>query len=80
MIVVSQRTYAVMLHHTNIASKEKDEASAKAEKCNPGEADTKGMHARFDAHRPFLHAAHLELVFELRGQMADQEHRSILMG
>jgi hypothetical protein len=80
MIVVSQRTCAVMVHHIDIASMDKDEASAEAEKGNPGEVDTKGMHACSRAHPPFLHAAHLELVFELRGKMADQEHRSILMG
>jgi phage FluMu protein Com len=80
MIVVSQRTYAVMVHQIDIASMDKDEASAEAEKGNPGEADTKGMHARSGAHPPFLHTAHLELVFQLRGQMADQEHISILMG
>jgi hypothetical protein len=80
MIVVSQRTCAVMVHHTDIASMDKDEASAEVEKSNAGEADTKGMHARSGDHPLFLHAAHLERVFELRGKMVDQEHRSILMG
>jgi hypothetical protein len=80
MIVVSQRTCAVMVHHTDIASMDKDEASAEAEKGNPSEVDTKGMHACSGAHPTFLHAAHLQLVFELRGQMVYQEHRSILMG
>jgi hypothetical protein len=80
MIVVSQRTCAVMVHHTDIASMDKDKASTEEEKGNIGEADTKGMHARSGAHPTFLHVAHLELVFELQGKMVDQEHRSILMG
>jgi len=79
MIVVSQRTCVVMVHHTDITSMDKDEASAEAERGIPSEADTKGMHACSGAHPPFLHPAHLELVFDLRGQMVDQEHRSILM-
>jgi hypothetical protein len=33
-----------------------------------------------DLHGPFLCAKHLALVFELRGHMADQEHRALLMG
>jgi hypothetical protein len=33
-----------------------------------------------DLHGPFLRAEHLALVFELRGHMADQEHRALLMG
>jgi hypothetical protein len=80
MIVVLQRTCEVMVHHTDITSMDKDEASTKAEKGNPGEAEKKGMHARSGAHPTFLHAVHLELVFELRGQKVDKEHRSILMG
>jgi hypothetical protein len=64
----------VMMHHTNIAARDKDETSAEAETGTPGEAGTNGMHA------PLLRAAHLDLVFELRGQMADQEHRVRLMG
>jgi hypothetical protein len=71
---VSQRICAVKVHHTDIAAMDKDEASAEAKKGTSGEADTKGMHA------PLLRAAHLDLVFELRGQMADQEHRALLMG
>ena len=59
---------------------EKDEANTEAGMVIPGEADTKGMHARTGAQPPFLHVAHLDLVFELRGQMADQEHRTLLMG
>jgi hypothetical protein len=35
MDVVSKRTYAVMVHHTDIAAMDKDEASAEAEKGNP---------------------------------------------
>jgi hypothetical protein len=31
-------------------------------------------------HGSFLHAEHLALVFELRGHMADLEHRALLMG
>jgi hypothetical protein len=31
-------------------------------------------------HGTFLHAEHLALVFELRGHMADLEHRALLMG
>jgi hypothetical protein len=80
MDVVSQGTCAVTVHHTDIAAMEKDEASAEAGTVIPGEADTKGMHARSGAQPPFLHVAHLDLVFELRGQMADQEHRALLMG
>jgi hypothetical protein len=33
-----------------------------------------------DLHGPLLRAEHLALVFELRGHMADQEHRALLMG
>jgi hypothetical protein len=33
-----------------------------------------------DLHGPFLRAEHLALVFELRGHMADLEHRALLMG
>jgi hypothetical protein len=33
-----------------------------------------------DLHGPLLHAEHLALVFELRGHMADQKHRALLMG
>jgi hypothetical protein len=37
MDVVSKRTYAVMVHHTDIAAMDKDEANAEAEKVNsPG--------------------------------------------
>jgi hypothetical protein len=50
MDVVSQRTCAVMVHHTDIASMDKDKASAEGKKGNPSEADTKGMHARYGAH------------------------------
>jgi hypothetical protein len=39
--------------------------------------DDAGNH---DLHGPFLRAEHLALVFELRGHMADQEHRALLMG
>ena len=31
-------------------------------------------------HGSLLHAEHLALVFELRGHMADLEHRALLMG
>jgi hypothetical protein len=34
----------------------------------------------YELHGPFLRAEHLALVFELRGHMADQEHRALLMG
>jgi hypothetical protein len=54
-----------MVHHTDITSMDKDEASAEPEKGNPGEADRKGMNTCSGAHPPFLHAAHLELLFEL---------------
>jgi hypothetical protein len=53
---------------------DKDEARAEAGKETSGEAVTNELHA------PLLRAAHLDLVFELRGQMADQEHRALLMG
>jgi hypothetical protein len=39
--------------------------------------DEAGNH---DLHGPLLRAEHLALVFELRGHMADQEHRALLMG
>jgi hypothetical protein len=35
MDVVSKRTYVVMVHHIDITSMDKDEASAEAEKGNP---------------------------------------------
>jgi hypothetical protein len=63
-----------MVHHTDIATRDKDKASAEGEIGTSGEAGTKGMHA------PLLRVAHLDLVFELQGQMADQEHRAFLMG
>jgi hypothetical protein len=63
-----------MVHHIDIIARDKDEASAEAENGTSSEAGVKGMHA------PLLRMAHLDLVFELRGQMADQEHRARLMG
>ena len=33
-----------------------------------------------DSHGTFLHVEHMALVFELRGHMADLEHRALLMG
>jgi hypothetical protein len=65
-----QRICAVMVHHTDIAARDKDEASVEAKMGTSSEVRAKGMHA------PLLHATHLDLVFELRGQMTDQEHRS----
>ena len=65
---VSQRTCVVMMHHTDIVARDKDEASAEAEMGTLGKAGTKGMHA------PLLRVAHLDLVFELQRQMTDQEH------
>jgi hypothetical protein len=54
-----QRTCAVMVHHTDIAARDKDEANAEEEMSTSSEAGAKGMHA------PLLHTAHLDLVFEL---------------
>jgi hypothetical protein len=63
------------------------EADTKETKVTPGEGDetptptpNRTVHGHSGAPPPFLHAAHLDLVFELRGQMADQEHRALLMG
>jgi hypothetical protein len=42
--------------------------------------ETFGKEAANDLHGPLLCAEHLALVFELRGHMADQEHRALLMG
>jgi hypothetical protein len=50
-----------MVHHTDIAARDKDEASAEVETGTSSKAGEKGMHA------PFTRAAHLDLVFELRG-------------
>jgi hypothetical protein len=63
-----------MVHHTDIIARDKDEASAEAEMGTSSEAGVKGMHT------PFLRTTHLDLVFEIRGQMKDQEHRARLMG
>jgi hypothetical protein len=46
----------------------------------PAPPPTRAMHGYTGAPPPFLQEAHLNLVFELRGQMADQEHRVLLMG
>jgi hypothetical protein len=42
--------------------------------------ETFGEAVTNDLHGPLLRAEHLALVFELRGHMADQEHRALLMG
>jgi hypothetical protein len=70
----SKRACVVMMHHTDIVAMDKDKAEAKAGKETSGEAVTNELHA------PLLRATHLDLVFELRGQMADQEHKALLMG
>jgi hypothetical protein len=71
---VSKSACTVMMHHTDIAAMDEVEARAEVGKDTSGEAVTSELHA------PLLRAAHLDLVFELRGQMADQEHRASLMG
>jgi hypothetical protein len=50
-----------------------DEARAEAGNETLSEAVTS------DLHGPLLRVEHLALVFELRGHMADQEHRALLM-
>jgi hypothetical protein len=54
------------------------EADTKEKKVTPGEGDetpaptpNRTMHGHSGAPPPFLHATHLDLVFELRGQMAN---------
>jgi hypothetical protein len=46
----------------------------------PTPTPNRTVHVHSGAQPPFLHVTHLDLVFELRGQMADQEHRALLMG
>ena len=71
---VSKSACIVMMHHTDIAAMDEVEARAEGGKDTSSEAVTNKLHA------PLLRAAHLDLVFELRGQMANQEHRASLIG
>jgi len=48
-----------MVHHTDIAARDKDEASVEAKMGTSSKAREKGMHA------PLLHVTHLHLVFEI---------------
>jgi hypothetical protein len=57
---VSQRTCVVMMHHTDIVARDKDEASEEEEMGTSAEVEKNGMHA------PLLDATHLDLVFELQ--------------
>jgi hypothetical protein len=70
----SKRACVVMVHHTDIFAMDRDKAKAEARKETSGEVVTNELHS------PLLCASHLDLVFKLRGQMADQEHRALLMG
>ena len=91
--LVSQGAITEGEHQEDIGAKDKgdvdvalEEATKIETKVTLGEGDetpappsTRSMHEQIGVPPPFLHPTHLELVFELRGQMADQEHRILLM-